>query len=73
MFYVLIFIIGVAFGAVVCAAYMGLSVYGTLRIDHSDPYDDPYMFLLLDGKVEDISSQKFIRLKVDNKNFIPQK
>lgn len=46
---------------------------GTLRVDHSDPQDDPYLFLELNKPLSKFISKKYVRLKVCVKNFISQK
>lgn len=43
---------------------------GTLRIDRSDPLDQPYMFLELSESVSSVSNKKFVILKVNTKNYI---
>lgn len=43
---------------------------GTLRIDRSDPSDQPYMFLELARNVGDITGKKYVILNVSTKNYI---
>lgn len=48
-------------------------IFGTLRIDHSDIEEPPYLFLELKGHtVDDISRQKFITFAVEQKDFLPR-
>lgn len=46
---------------------------GTLRVDRSDPDDEPYMFLELSKNIGDVSNKKYVVLKVSNENYISQK
>lgn len=58
---------GISLSVIIFRAYF----VGTLRIDRSDPDDQPYMFLELDKGVGDISKKKHVILKVRNQDFIP--
>lgn len=49
------------------------SLVGTLRVDTSDPDDNPYMFLELSKDVTDVTSKKSVLLKVSTENYISQK
>ena len=49
------------------------SLVGTLRVDTSDPDDNPYMFLELSKNVTDVTSKKSVLLKVSTENYISQK
>ena len=46
---------------------------GTLRIDHSDPQDGPYLFLELEKGMYDISKRHYILLEVKLKNYYSHK
>ena len=46
---------------------------GTLRVDSSDPYDNPYLFLELSKSLNSLISKKYVILKVDFKNYISHK
>lgn len=48
------------------------SKVGTLRIDRSDPDDQPYMFLELNKGVGDISTRTYVTLDVSTENYISQ-
>lgn len=43
---------------------------GVLRVDRSDPYENPYLFLELKQDVNYISSKDYVILKVVDKNYI---
>lgn len=64
---------GVLLGCI--AAVLGFSrlVVGVLRVDRSDPYDQPYMFLELSKSTETVTSKKYVLLKVSTENYISQK
>lgn len=44
---------------------------GTLRVDTSDPEDEPYLFLELEKGVGDISSKRYVLLKVNLDSYLP--
>lgn len=47
---------------------------GSLRVDQSDPDSGPYLFLELDRDGADaIYKKRYVRLRVDLKNYISQK
>lgn len=51
----------------------GKEIFGTLRMDHSDIEEPPYLFLELKGHtVDDISRQKFVTFAVEPKDFLPR-
>ena len=51
----------------------GKEIFGTLRMDHSDAEEPPYLFLELKGyTVDDISRQKFVTFAVEQKDFLPR-
>lgn len=65
------FVCGVGVGLILC--HSKHDMIGTLRLDHSDPQDDPYLFLELNKPLSEFISKKYVRLKVCIKNFISQK
>ena len=72
MEFVIVFVLGVIFGALVFDVIIRSKKVGSLRIDTSDPYDGPHMFLELHRGVEDIYHKKYVTLSVNTKNFISQ-
>lgn len=46
---------------------------GTLRIDHSDPDDAPYLFLEMAQDPRVLMQRRYVRLKVNTQNYISQK
>lgn len=73
----LIFTIGLIAGIVVGSIATNLifqrSKVGTLRVDRSDPEDDPYLFLELDKGVGDITAKHQVLLKVNTDSYLPHK
>lgn len=58
-------VIGIGIAMIIFRAYF----IGTLRIDKSDPNEEPYMFLELDKGIGDISSKKHVVLRVSTENY----
>lgn len=46
---------------------------GTLRVDQSDPDDEPYLFLELNSNVDAIKKRKYVIFDVNVENYISQK
>lgn len=66
-------ILGFVIGFVcACLGVLSLKI-GFLRIDRSDPTEEPYMFMELSKEVGDVSNRKLVLLEVKNENFISQK
>lgn len=61
---------GSLIGNIACMAYIRRT-YGTLKIDHSNPEKDVYLFEL--GDIDALSKKKRIILKVDNNAVLSQK
>lgn len=66
-------IVGIIIGAVATCLIFGAFSVGSLRVDHSIPEDEPYLFLELTRNVNTILKKKFVVLKVRAENFIPHK
>ncbi|HOA80595.1 MAG TPA: hypothetical protein PKK61_05975 [Defluviitaleaceae bacterium] len=69
----ILFFIGVFLGVSITSIIFRSHFIGDLRIDNSDPEDGPYIFLELSKRIGNISSKKYVVLKVKLENFIPQK
>ena len=69
----ILFFVGVSLGVSITSIILRSHFIGDLRIDNSDPEDGPYIFLELSKQIGDISSKKYVVLKVKLENFIPQK
>ena len=66
-------IVGIAIGIIITVLSVRMHLSGNLRIDHSIPEDDPYMFLELTKDVNSVLHKKFVVLKVRAEDFIPHK
>ena len=66
-------IMGMVIGILVSLFVRSLFIAsGTLKIDHSDPEKDKYLFVI-DGELDRLSKKKKIVLKVDNNADLSQK
>ena len=70
---IVIGIIGFIAGAIVGKRSNDQSISGTLRIDSSDPYDGPYMFLELSEDLIAVSKKQHITLDVSTESYISRK
>lgn len=68
-----IFFLGTVIGSIFTSIVFRLFLVGTLRIDSSDPFDGPYMFLELSKEVKSVTNKAYVVLKVRNENFSPRK
>ena len=69
---VLLVLLGFMVGIVSFLVYLIVRSVGTLRVHHSAPTEQPYLFLELDKPVENIVKEKYVLFKVIKKNFISQ-
>lgn len=67
------FFIGVSIGILLEKIILHIKKSGTLRIDHSDPQDGPYLFLELEKGIHNISKRHCILLEVKLKNYYSHK
>ena len=72
MLEVLLVLLGFVFGIVFFLICLVVRSVGTLRVDQSDPTEQPYLFLELDKPVENVVKEKYVLFKVIKKNFISQ-
>ena len=70
---VILIIAGIAIGLIIAAIRNEFRYVGSLRIDKSDPTENPYLFLEIDDSVGNISNRKYIILRVKREDFIPRK
>ena len=63
--------IGAAVAFVIC--HIPKKRIGTLRVDQSDPSEDPYLFLELDVNIDTVKKQKYVIFDVNVENYISQK
>ena len=72
MLEVLLVLLGFVGGMTVFLIYLAVRSIGTLRVDQSDPTEQPYLFLELDKPVESVINKKYVVFRVNKKNFISQ-
>ena len=71
-FEVLLVLLGFVCGMVFFFICLATRSIGTLRVDQSDPTEQPYLFLELDKPVESVINEKYVIFRVNKKNFISQ-
>ena len=69
---VLLVLLGFVVGVVFFLICLTARPIGTLRVDQSDPTEQPYLFLELDKPVESVINKKYVLFRVSKKNFISQ-
>lgn len=71
------FIFGMFIGILIGLPLFVLFIFprssGCLRIDRSDPDDEPLLFLELSKNVQDIEHKDCVLLKIKAENYIPRK
>lgn len=71
---ILFLTIGYIMGILVTFVFVHIGMKaGVLRIDHSDPLDEPYMFLEISKNVDFITNRRYVLLEVRREDFIPRK
>ena len=70
MIEVLLVLLGFVGGMTVFLICLATRSIGTLRVDQSDPTEQPYLFLELDKPVESVINKKYVLFRVSKKNFI---
>lgn len=69
----LIFTIGLLTGVVVAQLIPKEKPIGVLRVDESDPTEEPYLFLELSQDVRSVRTKKRVTLDVLDKNYLSAK
>ena len=69
----IIFGLGCLVGCIVTGIIFRLYLVGTLRVDSSDPYDGPYLFLELNKDVDKVVRKTHVILKVKTEDYMPHK
>lgn len=65
-------VLGIALNSICFYIYVRRQKAGKLRIDRSDPSENPYLFLEASMSVGEISRKKYVIFQVSNENFISQ-
>lgn len=73
MLYIVFLLVGIGIGIIFTTLMKRTKSVGVLRIDNSDPSEDPYLFLELTRDPHELYNAKFVNLEVKVKNFISQK
>ena len=71
MEFVITFFVGLLIGGFFVYFLSRFDSVGTLRVDRSDPYDGPHLFLELSKGIGAIGRKKYVTLKVNNNSYIP--
>lgn len=64
-------LIGIIIGVFIGAVLFRRRPMGNLRVDHSDPTGEPYLFLELNTDVGAVMRKKYVTFKVRVENFLP--
>lgn len=64
--------LGIVLNSICFYIYVRRQKAGKLRIDRSDPSENPYLFLEATISVGEISRKKYVVFQVSNENFISQ-
>ena len=71
---IMVLLIGTSIGLILSRFIFKEKPVGSLRVDQSDPDSGPYLFLELDRSGADaIYKQRYVRLRVELKNYISHK
>ena len=73
MLEVVLVLMGVGIGIIISTITTHKKSVGVLRIDQSDPDDNPYLFLELKKDVNDVIKMDHVVLQVNVKNYISHK
>lgn len=65
-------VLGITLNSICFYIYVRCQKAGKLRIDRSDPSENPYLFLEATISVGEISRKKYVVFQVSNENFISQ-
>jgi hypothetical protein len=67
-----IFASGTVIGFVVAKLTARPKTIGNLRVDQSEPDENPYLFLELERDVAAVRKSKYVLMKVVDKNYLPR-
>lgn len=70
MWILLALIGGILVGIVVTSVYFCSKTIGSLRVDHSDPSEPPYLFLEVEKNPDALDHGKVVVLRVKRENLI---
>ena len=61
---------GILIGIVVSTVFIYAKAIGSLRVDHSDPSEPPYLFLEVEKNPDGLEHGKLVVLRVKRENLI---
>lgn len=61
---------GILVGAVAASVFIYAKAIGSLRVDHSDPSEPPYLFLEVEKNPDTLEHGKIVVLRVKRENLI---
>lgn len=61
---------GILVGAVAATVFIYAKAIGSLRVDHSDPSEPPYLFLEVEKNPDTLEHGKLVVLRVKRENLI---
>ena len=61
---------GFLVGAVAASVFIYAKAIGSLRVDHSDPSEPPYLFLEVEKNPDTLEHVKLVVLRVKSENLI---
>lgn len=64
---------GVLIGVAATAVYFYAKTIGSLRVDHSDPSEPPYLFLEVEKNPDALEHGRIVVLRVRRENLISHK
>lgn len=70
---IITFAVGIVLGIILALVACKIKRIGTLRVDSSDPYEQPYLFLELKKDVGNLQHKKYVLVEVNLENYISQK
>ena len=73
MLLLIMLLLGIGLGYSILMLKVKKQSAGTLRIDHSDPDEAPYLFLESTKEVNWLYKQKYVVFKVNVKDYVTQK
>ena len=71
--FIMVFMAGAALGIASMKLFNVKKPVGNLRIDESDPNEEPYIFLELHQNLGDLRTKKRVTLAVVNQNYLSAK
>lgn len=70
MWVLLVLVIGVLLGITASAVFFHAKIIGSLRVDHSDPTEPPYLFLEVKKNPNALDHGCIVVLRVRRENFV---